>query len=318
MILANIPQSQIFFITRICSGFFLFLNSGVLNEIDKYKINLYLSGDITITSNHRRSFDNIKSISSKHRKGYRIRKSTQRNLISSAFFLFLKKTNKIVFLTLTFDREIRPGERINPYLNKFLSNLRINYGLKNYIWARENHKNGNPHIHLIADLPYIPIQKINKIWIQTYAGSSRCAVRLPKDHKSIVNDLEKCTRYVTKYITKDENGNKKSDKIYFNERCYAVSQPIQVKPVRLSYFDFRSAYEDHKKDFKFKVWDHCTTVKIWDFFKKSDYFVSFLGNLTENEETLLNNGETVKAIESRLPGRVVGSKTGQTSIFDTS
>lgn len=283
----------------------------MLNEIDRFKINLYLSGEITITSNHRRSYDNIKSISSKHRKGYHIKKSTRRNLISSAFFLFLKKQHKIVFLTLTFDRKILPGERINPYLNKFLTNLRVNYGLKNYIWTRENHKKGNPHFHLLADLPYIPIQKINQIWIQTFKGYSSCAVRLPKNHRSIVNDLERCTKYVTKYITKDQNER-------FPERCYSTSTEIKMKPIRLNYFDFRTIDQDHKKDMKYKVYDHCTTVKIWNFFSKSDYFVSFLGNLTENDETLLNNGESVNSIESCLPGRVEGRKTGQTSIFDTS
>jgi hypothetical protein len=203
----------------------------------------------------------------------------------------LKKQHKIVFLTLTIPYKQKKGEKLNPKLNIFLTNLRKNYGLKNYIWTRENQKNGRLHYHILADLPYAPIQKINTAWCEAINHYSSNAVRLPADHRAIVNDLERTVKYVSKYITKDQNEK-------FPERCYAISQDIKLKPIRLSYFDFRTIHEDHKKDMRYKVYEHCTTVKIWDFFSKSDYFVSFLGNLAENSESLTNQGETVKLIES--------------------
>lgn len=308
MTLASIPQSQIYAGAFESSGIFL-LFCFVYSELDQYKINLWLSGDITICSNHRRNTENIRSISSTQRKGYFIRKSTRRNLIASAFFLFLKKKNGIVFLTLTFNRKIRPNERINPLLNKFLTNLRINYGLENYIWTRENQKNGRPHYHILADLPYIPIQKINSIWCKIIDSYSGNAVRLPKHSRAIVNDLEKSVKYISKYITKDQNE-------VFKERCYAISSEVKIKPIRINYFDFKTIHADHKKDMKFRVYEHCTTVKIWDFFKKSDYFIGFLGNYTETSEIHSTQERTVKNFECR--GRQEGiNLAGQFSLFNS-
>lgn len=246
------------------------------SEIERTKINLYLSGEVTITSNHRRNTEIIRSISSSQRRGYSIKKSTKRNIVSSAFFLFLKKQHEIIFLTLTFPKKVRPGQKINPVLNKWLTNMRLNYGLKNYIWTREDQKNGRPHYHLLLDIPYIPIKKINDSWCKAVGDYSPNAVRLPKD-RSIVRDIDSCARYVTKYVTKDE------DK-YYKERCYSISKEVQAKPIRLSWYDWKTVHFDHKKSLRYKAFEHCTTVKIWDFFKKSDYFIEFLGNEIETNQ----------------------------------
>jgi hypothetical protein len=284
----------------------------VTDEINRLKINLYLSGEVTICSNHRRKTENIRSISSSQRKGYSIKKSTRRNIISSAFFLFLKKQHEVIFLTLTFPYKVRPSQKINPFLNSWLTNMRQNYGLKNYIWTREDQKNGRPHYHLLLDIPYIPIKKINDSWCRAIGRYSPNAARLPKD-RSIVKDIDRCTRYVSKYITKDQDN-------YFSERCYSISKQVQAKPIRLSWFDYRTVYYDHKPAMKFKVFDHCTTVKIWDFFKKSDYFIEFLGNGIENtefsycQEGALSKGECPKnqklGVSSTSPG-------SQFSLFDS-
>ena len=244
----------------------------------KRRINYHLSGDFTITSAHGRRGQNPKDnskFSSHARKGYRIKRSTRRNLLSSAFFLFVKKQHQIIFLTLTFPDRIPKGEKINPMLNRFITNMKKTYGLKRFLWTREDTKRGRPHFHILADMPYKSIQKINNAWCHAIGMQSKNAVRLPKDHKAVLSDIEKTVKYVTKYITKDENN-------YFKERCYSISHDIKVKPIRLSEFDWEQICIDHQKDLKFRYYDHCITVKLWNYFKKTDYFIEFLGDYTEN------------------------------------
>lgn len=258
------------------------------------KINLYLNGDITICSSHRRSgqdYNVNRKFASHARKGYRIKKSTRRSLVSSAFLLFVKKQHQIVFLTLTFPEKVKKGIRINPMLNKFITNLKKNYGLKGFLWTRENTKQGRPHFHILADMPYQPIQKINNAWCAACKMQSKNAVRLPKDHKAILKDIEKTAKYVTKYITKNE-------KEYFSERCYSISRDIKAEPIRLSEFDLRQLEIDQGKNMKFRYYEHVTTVKIWDFFKNSDYFIEFLGNYAVNNEYLYGRKDQPKTIDS--------------------
>lgn len=270
----------------------------MFDEINKYKINLWFSGDITITSNHRRNTENIRRCSSNTRNGYFIKKSTRRNLISSAFFLFLIKQHNIIFFTLTLPYKPKKGEKFNPALNRFLTNMRKNYGLKNYIWTRENTKAGRPHWHILADIPYVPIQKINNAWCEAINSFSKNAVRLPANSKSIVSDLERSMKYITKYITKDETGRNKPNIERHPERCYAISSECNKKPVRIDWFELKQIQADHGKDLKYRVFEHCTTVKIWDFFKKSDYFCSYLADITENTENSTYQKDAIGAIES--------------------
>ena len=265
------------------------------------QFNLYLSGDITITSNHHREGQNFnvnRKFGSHSRKGYVIKKSTRRNLTSSAFLLFLKKQYKIVFLTLTFPEKIEKGVKVNPMLNSFLTNMKKTYGMGNFLWTRENTKKGQPHFHLLADLPYQPIQKINSAWCSAIGMYSGCAVRLPEENNSIVDEIDKVCRYTTKYLSKTVEGYKKPAKEYFPERCYSTSYKIKSEPVKLSWFDMRQLEEDEGKNLKFRYYDYCTCIKIWDFFKKSDYYVEFLGNYSENDENLHEN-ENVVSNDSR-------------------
>ena len=267
-------------------------------EDDKRKFNLYLSGDITITSNHRRQGqnynDNLK-FRSHERKGFVIKKSTRRNLTSSAFLLFIKKIHRIIFLTLTFPEPIKPDVKINPMLNRFITNMKKNYGMESFLWTREDTKKGRPHFHILADMPYQPIQKINNAWCKSIDMYSGCAVRLPENSKAIINDIDVVCRYITKYITKRKDGTKKPQKEYFSERCYSISQDIMSEAIRLQWFDVRGMEDDIGKDLKYRYHQYATCIKIWDFFKKSDYFVEILGNYTEIAETLQTPPEKPKS-----------------------
>ena len=267
---------------------------------------LYLSGDVTITSSHPRKGQNFninRSFNSVARKGYHIRKSTRRNLMSSAFFLFVKKQHGIIFLTLTFPERIPKKTKVNCMLHKFLMNMHKTYGMKDFLWTREDQKSGRPHFHLLADMPYQPIQKINDAWCQAIGMKSKNAVRLPPKHKGIVKDIDQTCRYITKYITKNE-------KEYYSERCYSISKNIRIEPIRLSEFDLEYINIDMGKDLKYRYYTHCTIIKIWDFFKKADYFIEFLGNYSEINQSLQNlqkmGGEQSKMIVSPKIDRDIG------------
>lgn len=254
-------------------------------------IKLHLSGDITICSNHRRNTENIRSTGSPARRGYSIRKSTRRALLSSAFLLFLHKKHKLIFLTATFPKQFPKDVRLNPLLHKFIANLTKNYGMGNYIWTREKgEKHGRDHFHLLCDLPFHSIQKLNSAWCSAIGMHSPNALRLPERGKSVVNDLERTVKYLTKYITKGTN-------VFFKERAYGRTKQVIHEPVKLSEFDWYQMQLDLKKDLKFRYFDHCITVKVWDFFKKSDYFIEYLGNYSENSEYLHNRTESVEKIE---------------------
>jgi hypothetical protein len=81
-----------------------------------------------------------------------------------------KRTLKFVTLTLSAaqahtDVEIKKGP-----LNQFLTELRTDFGLKNYVWKAEKQQNGNLHFHIIIDC-YIHYQQIRDLW-------NRCQNRL--------------------------------------------------------------------------------------------------------------------------------------------
>ena len=88
--------------------------------------------------------------------------------------------------------------------------------------------------------------------------------------------------------------------------------------MRLSEFDLKYLEIDMGKNLKFRFYEHCTTIKIWDFFRNSEYFIDFLGNYAENSETLHQTSEKARAIESLEFDRLPNS-TGQIPLnFDSS
>lgn len=228
---------------------------------------LYLSGEIITTS--KRSYRRVKpKASSKHRKGYHLSKSTQRKIISSAFMLYLLKQNNVIFPTLTLrGGDYSPEKRYNPCINSFLSNLRKNYGLRNYIWVRENTKKGVPHWHFLMDIPYNDIRTINTAWCRAAGFDSKNAVRLPPNHSSVVRDIKGVCLYITKYMHKSKS-------VYYNERCYSISNAILAQRIELNYGDYKEIIETQTgKTLKF---DYCQIDYIKNFFENYRDFIDYI------------------------------------------
>ncbi len=84
---------------------------------------------------------------------------------SSSRNKFPNVSGKIGFMTLTLpslqvntDKEIK-----ETCLNQFLTELRTNYNIDQYVWRAEKQENGNIHFHLLVD-KFIPHEDIRRRW----------------------------------------------------------------------------------------------------------------------------------------------------------
>lgn len=197
------------------------------------RFRLYENGTVTITSGHCPFTDEHREKvrqSGKRIKTYSIDTRIYRKIVSSAVNLYRHKTNKIIFLTLTFPGYITE-EDANICFSKFMDNLKTNYYVENYIAVKELTQAGIPHYHLIADYPFFDIRRINNAWCNTFpitVPGSKNAVRLPKNHRAVVKDLYRTIKYVCKYFGKSKD-------IKYKSRCFFISHNCLSSPVEIDY-----------------------------------------------------------------------------------
>lgn len=162
---------------------------------------------------------------------YHLKHHNRQQIISSGIYGHDNKHNNILFLTLTYPASKfthnDPEKSSNQALKNFLNNLRTNYGLKGYVWVKELTKIGTPHYHMIIDLPYVDIRKLNDIWAHNAGIVSKCCVRSDPDHGLIVKTAEQAGFYVCKYITKIR------DNCTFDKRVYTISNSWQIPPITI-------------------------------------------------------------------------------------
>lgn len=123
--------------------------------------------------------NNEKNLKENSHRGYLSQKGA-RNLLNACNWLVLSAQDKIRFSTksnshfkfsvnfVTLTLPVKQGELTDNYIkNKcfapFLSYCRVELGLKSYVWKCEAQKNGNLHIHMIADV-YLDWEKIRNAW----------------------------------------------------------------------------------------------------------------------------------------------------------
>lgn len=120
-------------------------------------------------------------------------------------------------------------------------NLRNGYGLKHYVWVRENTGNGFPHWHFVADLPQFDPVKLSLYWSSLFGVDSKNSIRLGtrpgrngKRHFWIKNS--RMAWYMSKYIGKDINldqetgevrpGRKPYQTFRISAQAAQMSQPV--------------------------------------------------------------------------------------------
>ena len=140
----------------------------------------------------------------------------------TAFFRASRKEK--IFCTLTFISRVTDKLAME-ILNKFLTAVRADSKNFQYIWVaeRQMETTGNIHFHLIINRR-LPIEKFNGLWVlQQYNAGLRYGFITPEEIESRYHDgtmgeilnpvdvkkiytINKLSRYLTKYITKGNNG----------------------------------------------------------------------------------------------------------------
>jgi hypothetical protein len=134
-----------------------------------------------------------------------------------------KWKRKMVFITLTLSsKQMHTDNEIKrEVLDKFITYLKRDTGVKYYFWKAESQKNGNIHFHLIVD-HYVDHKKIREIW-------NTCQERLlyisefEKKYKHrnpnstdvrIVDNPKIAYSYMMKYVLKNEDVRKINGRIW--------------------------------------------------------------------------------------------------------
>lgn len=198
--------------------------------MNKYR--LFENGNITVSGTHKRVTPD-KSNGFKE-KTYTIDWKVYRELVSATVNLFDKKKNEVIFLTLTFPIDI-DEKQANACFSTYLDNLKKTYKLHSYVAVKEFTKIGRPHYHLLADLPFTSIKRLNSAWCRcvfTVTANSECfsnnAVRLPaKKNRSVVKEMGAIVRYLAKYIGKSRGE-------LYRGRCFFVSRNVRSRPRELT------------------------------------------------------------------------------------
>lgn len=168
------------------------------------------------------------------KKTYMIDRAQYRTIASSAVNLWESRQNRVTFFTLTFPFNA-DEQTANECFSKFMDNLKLNYGLENYIATKERGEKGvehKIHYHCLFDLPFIPIADLNKAWNKTfraYHSGSPNSVRLPdaRSGGAVVQSQARCVKYICKYISKSLD-------VVFTKPCYFISRQVLSKPKELT------------------------------------------------------------------------------------
>ena len=229
----------------------------IIDETKRYR--LYENGNITVTSwgsgyfvkdkdNYINNETANKVENGKKKKTYSIDSRNYRRISSSAVKLWNKRKNKVIFLTLTFPFDVS-ARNANKCFSKFIENLKLNYHLNSYLATRELQKNNRSHFHIIADIPFIDVKKLQGAWNKTYREFSPPvpnSLRLGSpEYGTIVKNCKQLVNYICKYCAKSKNF-----KYTYSARCFFVSHNIVSNPVDIDYFDFLDLIEEFKTNFR--------------------------------------------------------------------
>jgi hypothetical protein len=235
------------------------------------KYTLYENGVITVTPIFEHSVPD-KSNGLK-KKTYEINTAIYRSIASAAVNLWAAKRNSIVFFTLTFPFIPSEGEA-NVCFSRFMDNLKLNYGLKNYIATKERgEKGGLLHYHCLFDLPFRDIKVLNSAWCATFRDrhpGSPNAVCLPdpRNGGAVIRSQARCVKYICKYVSKSRFQK-------FEKPCYFISREIrsvgrelharEVTMLQDSCENYERIRDHYKlivlKDAYFSKFDHVGTEK---------------------------------------------------------
>jgi len=241
---------------------------------------LYENGQITLTVPGKKPFtpdhkDKVR-INGSMAKKYYISPARYRKICSSAINLFRKRKFKVIFITLTFPGKIDHKDA-NRCFSKYIDNLSTNYNLNAYVAVHEFTHKGNSHYHLLCDLPYVPIFRLNNAWnfaISDFVRGSPNSVRLPTGkNKGVVKNFERCVRYCCKYFAKGRKYFDGELRLY-DARCSFISYNVLSRPLDID----REIFEKISEKFQVEVaeYDWCRIFQVKDILHRYDEFCEIM------------------------------------------
>lgn len=173
----------------------------------------------------------------------RHRRETVRDL---AIMNFDVKTSK--FLTLTFrdttDFDIKSTKDCAKEFAKFIKRLKYYYPKVKYLAVvefQDKNDRGAVHYHMLIQLPYVPVEKLSKIWSHGYIFITK------------IDHVDNIGAYVTKYMTKDN-----ADLRLKMVKGYYCSQNLK-RPLTLKSWALKSASD---KAAYYKIMTDIRTHKV--------------------------------------------------------
>jgi hypothetical protein len=117
---------------------------------------------------------------------------------------------RCVFITLTAKAEGNVKDfqkRMWKSWRMFYESLRKKYKFA-YVLTKELHKSGYTHYHIVADLPYISVEKLNNIWVcclkknKLEGGKNALDLKILKEYLNKKNSYRAVIKYISKYVSK--------------------------------------------------------------------------------------------------------------------
>jgi hypothetical protein len=210
--------------------------------------NLFYNGDIVIFSGGNDNPAMIKDTDRRKQRRYNFDYSDYRHIASCAAFQHDNKVNKIMFFTFTIKQNLTDTSQTNKAWSYFLKLMRTRHKLNSFIWVAERQKRGAVHYHTLLDIPFIKYSEIKLLFSRTFARynievSEKNSVSGSKNGNSIVSNVDKAVKYLTKYMTKELNQS-------FSGRNYAISNNINIKPRKINVEQAQTLAETAQSVFK--------------------------------------------------------------------
>lgn len=175
------------------------------------------------------------------------------NIKFKSYFKF-----KVNFITLTLpfpQKEITDQAIKKDLLNPFLTYLRKEWKVKNYVWKAKAQENGNIHFHLITDT-YIPHENIRWRWNRIIENKGWMEHYTSKFNKMSLKDYKKY------YQSKGIKDLKKIQKMFFAGKANGWRNPNStdvhsikgIKNIAAYVATYMAKKEEDKRPINGKIW----------------------------------------------------------------
>jgi hypothetical protein len=132
---------------------------------------------------------------------YKMKQSTAKKFNFNYRCVFITLTAKREYEIQEFEKSMWKAWRI------FYESLRKKYKFS-YVLVKERHRSGYCHYHVIADLKYIKVEKLNELWVKCLKKNNLSGdknsldLKVLKEYLNKKNSYRAVIKYITKYVSK--------------------------------------------------------------------------------------------------------------------